>query len=80
MLSRGDARSGLLLQAVAFKIIITEQLPLTPKPSIIEKYITNSLFLFLVQGIGNLLVHLFAANVAEGFLAPEGEEFVCEAE
>jgi len=69
-----------LLTAVAFKIIIAEQLPLTPKPSIIEKYITNNLYLFLFQGIGNLFIHLFTANIAEGFLVPEGEEFTCEPE
>ena len=65
-------------QAVAFKIIMAEQLPLTPKPSIIELYINFSLFQFAAQACLNCVIHLFSANVAEGFAAEDG--LGCEAE
>ena len=63
---------------MAYKIILAEQLPLTPKPSIIENYITLSLVQFGLQASVNCAIHLFSANVVEGFVAKG--DFSCEAE
>jgi len=70
-----------LLTAVAFKLVLAETLPLTPKPSAIEQYINFLLYQFALQACLNLTIHLATANLADGFFAPEGDDsYSCEAE
>ena len=66
-------------QAVAFKLLLAEQLPLTPKPSAIESYVTLNLVQFALQACLNCITHLATSNVAEGFFAPE-EDYTCTPE
>ena len=71
----------LISQAVAFKLVLAESLPLTPKPSAIENYINMLLYQFACQACLNLAAHLAKANFANGFFAPENDEtYSCEAE
>lgn len=66
---------------MAIKLVANEALPLTPKPSVIERYMTKLLTLFTVQACVILGVHLASANLASGLFAPEdGEDYSCEPE
>merc|ERR1719482_2203911 len=68
-----------LLTAVAFKLLLAEQLPLTPKPSAIEHYVTLNLVQFALQACLNCITHLATSNLAEGFFQPE-EDYTCTPE
>ena len=70
-----------VVQAVAYKLILSEQLPLTPQPSVIEQFVLFNILQFALQATFNCIVHLLSANLAEGYFGPNDEPgYVCQAE